>query len=202
VLPYSNFAMEPRQPLYVEVFQNGIRAHTEQTQAVGIPPFYPSPIFSANGFSVFFSDASGYGIVQHASDYSLVTPQNPSHANEYLIAYGVNLAPVSNQPPSGTPTPLSPPSTVIPLFNEGICGILDEITIGSGKTFPSFVGLAPGTVGAYQINFQVPSSVAAGDLPLTLVRTFELNPFGTTCPVPGGETPITTTSRSVLLPIR
>lgn len=155
-----------RQPLYVEVFQNGVRAHTEGTQAVGIEQFLNSSPASADGMSVFFSDASGRGILQHASDYSLVTEQNPAHPGEYLIAYGINLGPVTNQPSSGTPAPSDPLAKSIPQAYPGVCSGGDTVTVGSSKNItPSFEGLAPGTVGLYQINFQVPDSVGSGDLP-------------------------------------
>jgi len=176
-----------RDPLYVEVFQNGIRAHTENTQA--------------NAFSVFFSNANGYGIVQHSSDYSPVNEQNPAHAGEYLTAYGINLGPVNNTPASGVPSPLSPLSTVVQRL-PGTCGASDQLRIGSVPVSPTFEGLAPGYVGVYQINFQVPLSVPAGDLPLSLVRDLQEQPFGMCTPDHEGYSDTTTTSRSVLLPVR
>jgi uncharacterized protein (TIGR03437 family) len=179
-----------RDPLYVEIFQNGIRAHAEDTQA--------------SAFSVFFSDASGYGIVQHASDYSLVTPRNPAHPGEYLIAYGVNLGPVGNTPRSGTPAPSDPLAMSIAAGSAegGICGMDDAINVGSATVKPSYVGLAPGVVGVYQINFQVPASVAVGDLLLGFARTVIVNPFGA-CHGSGlGNIISTKTSRAIILSIR
>jgi uncharacterized protein (TIGR03437 family) len=177
-----------RDPLYVEVFQNEIRAHTENTQA--------------NGFSVFFSDANGYGVVQHATDYSAVTTQNPAHPGEYLIAYGINLGPVSNTPSSGAQAPSSPLAMSIPpgTPDRGICGQIDSINVGAARVVPSYVGLAPGVVGVYQINFQLPTSVSAGDLTMSFARTLISYLFGPCMAV--GNSTSTMTSRSVLLPIR
>jgi uncharacterized protein (TIGR03437 family) len=179
-----------RDPLYVEVFQNGIRAHTENTQA--------------NGFSVFFSDANGHGVVLHATDYSPVTTQSPAHPGEYLIAYGINLGPVSNTPASGTQAPSSPLAISIPPGSRanGICGQNDSINVGAASVVPSYVGLAPGFVGVYQINFQLPASVSGGDLTLSFARTLVFYPFGP-CPGSGlGDTTGTRTSRGVILPVQ
>jgi uncharacterized protein (TIGR03437 family) len=179
-----------RDPLYVEVFQNGIRAHTENTQSTG--------------FSVFFSDANGYGIVQHAVDYSPVTAQNPAHAGEYLVAYGVNLGPINNTPPNGVPAPFDPLAASIPpgTPEQGICGMNDAVTIGSARSVPTYVGLAPGSVGVYQINFQVPSSAGIGDLPLAFIRTLTVYTFGPCLGSGLGNTSATNSSRTVSLPVR
>lgn len=179
-----------RDPLYVEVFQNGIRAHTENTQATG--------------FSVFFTDANGFGVVFHATDYSAVTTQNPAHPGEYLVAYGNNLGPVSNTPPSGAPAPSSPLAMSIPPGSResGICGMNDSISVGTAKVVPSYVGLAPGTVGIYQINFQVPASVDVGDQPVSFQRTEIVYPFGACLGSGLGNITSTAASQSVLLPVR
>jgi uncharacterized protein (TIGR03437 family) len=179
-----------RDPLYVEVFQNGIRAHTEDTQT--------------NAFSVFFSDANGYGVFQRASDYALVTSLNPAHAGDYVIAYGINLGPVSNTPASGTPSPANPLAYSVPPGSSetGVCSMYDSIRIGTATVLPSYVGLAPGSVGVYQVNFQLPASVAAGNLPVTLVRALTVFPWGE-CPGDGlGELSSAETSRAVTLPVR
>lgn len=179
-----------RDPLYVEVFQNGIRAHTEDTQA--------------SGFSVFFTGAKGFGVVFHATDFSAVTSQNPAHPGEYLVAYGINLGPVSNTPPSGAPGPSSPPAISIPPGSpeSGTCGMNDSVSVGTATAVPSYVGLAPGTVGVYQINFQVPPSAGVGDLTMSFVRTSIVFPFGA-CPGSRlGTITSTMTSPGVLLSIR
>jgi uncharacterized protein (TIGR03437 family) len=65
--------------------------------------------------SVFLADVNGFGIVQHGSNSSFVTPQNPVHPGEYLVAYGINLGPVNNTPPTGTAAPSNPPAVSIPV---------------------------------------------------------------------------------------
>ncbi len=180
----------PRDPLYVEVFQNGIRGHTEDTQT--------------SSFSVFFSDPQGYGIVQHASDYTLVSQNSPARPGEYLIAYGINLGPVNNTPNTGMRSPVDvlARSTSPGSPETGVCGMEDQIHIGTVVSTPTFVGLTPGAIGVYQANFQVPASTATGDLPLTFVRTLRENPLGP-CRGSGLEnTTAVRVSRSVLLPVR
>jgi uncharacterized protein (TIGR03437 family) len=181
----------------VAVFQNGIEA---QTAVAYTGSLITSPI------SMFFADVNGFGIVQHASDYSLVTPQNPAHAGEYLVAYGINLGPVSNTPASGTPAPFNPLAIVTPIFPA--CSIGDSIVWGNqnqaplGQSPALFVGLTPGTVGVYQVNFQVPESLTAGNVPISFVRDWSETEY-TSCPGPGSFTIlITQESRTVLLPVQ
>lgn len=164
----------------VEVRQNGTRAQAQVTQAT-VPT------------SVFFADANGNGIIQHAAGYSLVTPLNPAHPGEYLIAYGINLGFVKNQPQTGAPAPFDPLAMV---FNPGlICGLDWSVQIGTATATPSYIGLTPGTVGVYQVDFQLPPSVSVGDLPVSFVWSF----WGSMFYQCGHGT---SASRSVVLPIR
>jgi uncharacterized protein (TIGR03437 family) len=179
-----------RDPVYVEVLQNGTRAYREENQP--------------KAFSVFFSDATGRGIVQHSSDYSLVTTENPASPGEYLVAYGINLGPVSNAQKSGVRAPVDPLAVSMTPGSpqQGICSMEDVLTIGLSTTTPSYVGLSPELVGVYQINFQVPLSVLAGDSFMTFVRALTVNPFGP-CRGSGlGNIGTIKTSRAVNLPIR
>ena len=84
----------------------------------------------------------------------------------------------------------------------GICGMGDLINIGSARTAPSYVGLAPGVVGVYQINFQIPAAAGIGDLPLSLTRSLVVYPFGACLGSGLGDTTLTDTSRGVVLPVR
>jgi uncharacterized protein (TIGR03437 family) len=183
------------QNMDVEVAQNGISGHADADE-VGSKLFY---------VSVFSVDGNGYGIVQHASDYSLVTAEAPAHPGEYLIAYGINLGPVSNQPPTGTPSPFNPLAISIPI--PPVCRMSDSIRWGGIDRPPFaespalFVGLTPGSVGVYQVNFQVPTSLSAGDIPISIVRNLADN--YTRCPGSGlGTDLLTQQGRPVLLPLQ
>jgi uncharacterized protein (TIGR03437 family) len=175
-----------REPLYVEVFQNGVRAHAESGQAAE--------------WSVFFEDANGYVVAQHVSDYSAVTPQNPAHAGEYIAAYGINLAPVFPTQVTGVPAPAQPLAISFPplSMSEGLCGMHDDVGVGPATAGTSYVGLTPGTIGVYQINFQIPKDTGVGDVPLVFVRILNLKNLHAECP--GGDTP--KSSRPVKLPIQ
>jgi uncharacterized protein (TIGR03437 family) len=134
----------------------------------------------------FFADANGYAIAQHASDYSLVTPQNPAHPGEAIVAYADDFFPVWPPPPIGFPVPQQPLFQVLPpsvassnYFVGGPNAYLYLQTypqpvciIGNGCTNTytdtpalqvTFEGLAPGMVGVEQINFVVPANQQPGN---------------------------------------
>ena len=129
----------------------------------------------------FFSDAKGYAIAQHASDYSLVTPQNPAHPGESIIAYGDDIFPVWPPPTIAFPTP------ALPLFQAAATGLFFpgylylQSSIPPSTTPPpfgtpqqpstlalvtTFMGMAPGIVGVQQVNFVVPANQQAGTFSL------------------------------------
>jgi uncharacterized protein (TIGR03437 family) len=43
---------------------------------------------------------------------------------------------------------------------------LPQVTVGGAAATVTFAGVVPGAAGVYQINVQVPSDAAPGDLPL------------------------------------
>jgi uncharacterized protein (TIGR03437 family) len=84
----------------------------------------------------------------------LVDANSPAHAGDYLEIYANGLGPVSNTPQTGAVAVLSPLSTLI--GNPAV-------TIGGVPAPVSWAGLAPGFIGLYQVNVQVPQGIAAGD---------------------------------------
>ena len=137
----------------------------------------------------FFGDTNRYAVAQHGSDFSQVTPQNPAHPGETVVAYGDDFFPVWPPPPLGFPTPSQPlfQLTLVPTYPLPFAPLF----IGGGSdaylylqdypvpcNFPSqqpcsftntpalsvtFEGLAPGQIGVEQINFVIPASQGAGD---------------------------------------
>jgi len=77
----------------------------------------------------------------------------------------------------------------------------DSVTVGAALTVPTYVGLAPGIAGVYQINFQVPTNVTGGDQQLVVGRTFGISPFGQCLGSGTGQAFIEFTSRAALLPV-
>ena len=130
-------------------------------------------VISTAQWPVFFIDAAGLLVAQHAVDYTPVTPDRPASPGEWIVAYATNLGPVANTPPAGALTPLSPFSPLAPTANPGGGGApaYSVVVPLPGQTVDyyangaesNFIGLAPLTVGVYQINFQVPNGTAAGD---------------------------------------
>jgi uncharacterized protein (TIGR03437 family) len=84
-------------------------------------------------------------VLVHASDYSLVTEQNPAHPSEYLAAFCTGLGATNPPAVSGQPAPAAAPTTA---------SVFANYEAGSDQPV-SYAGLAPGWVGLYQINFQV-----------------------------------------------
>lgn len=151
-----------------------------------------------------------FGIFQHASDYALVTPDNPAKAGEFIIGWATGLGPARPEVPLGQPAPLSPLS-IVPQLDIGTA--VDQIGLSvnysillmdeappSGDTTGQlpipFMGLAPGLVGVYQINFVFPEGVRPGNVPILLVRKICGGP-GTGC-----SHPTFRNSQPVLIPVR
>jgi hexosaminidase len=118
-------------------------------QTVSLAPFSPG-IFSMNG---------GQGAIQDNSQ-RLVDSSNPAAAGSVVVIYCTGLGAVTNQPATGFPAPTSPlaETTTKP-----------TVLIGGATAGVQFSGLAPGLVGAYQVNAVVPSGSATGDaVPVTI----------------------------------
>ena len=115
-------------------------------QDVRLAPFAPG-IFSTN------SAGTGQGEIFDPS-YRLVDSSSPATPGSFVTIYCTGLGPVTNQPPTGSPGPASPLAQTTALPN---------VTIGGAQaTTVQFSGLAPGLVGLYQINVQVPAGSATG----------------------------------------
>jgi uncharacterized protein (TIGR03437 family) len=121
-----------------------VNSQTGAAQTMTLAPFAPA-IFTTD------SSGSGQGAILDAS-YHLVDYSNPATAGSTISIYCAGLGPVANQPPTGSPTPLSP------LSWSGT----PTVTIGGVPANVSFSGLAPGYVGLYQVNAQVPQGTATG----------------------------------------
>ena len=99
----------------------------------------------------------GYAAALHASDNSLVTTDKPATAGEYISVYLTGLGAVTPTIPDGDAGPASTFSTTVNTIT---------VLVGGRSATVSYSGLAPGLAGLYQINFQVPSGVATGDVSL------------------------------------
>jgi uncharacterized protein (TIGR03437 family) len=115
-------------------------------QMVNLAPYSPG-IFSVN------SQGTGQGDIFDLS-YRLVDSTTPAIAGSTIVQiYATGLGAVTNVPLSGAASPSGPlaETTTTPL-----------VTIGGAPATVLFSGLAPGLVGAYQINVQVPAAASRG----------------------------------------
>ena len=130
-----------------------LNSQSSAAEIVSLAQFAPA-IFSMN------SGGTGQGAILDSS-YRPVDSTNPATAGStYVSIYCTGLGAVTNQPATGAPAPSSPLSwtTTIP-----------TVTIGGAPASLSFYGLAPGYVGLYQVNAQVPAEAAKGSaVPVTI----------------------------------
>ncbi|HWR52564.1 MAG TPA: PQQ-dependent sugar dehydrogenase [Bryobacteraceae bacterium] len=76
-----------------------------------------------------------------------------AHPGEVILLYATGLGEVENQPPDGNPAAASP---VAKTRND------TTVTIGGMNATVLYAGLAPGFVGLYQINLEVPRGLPPG----------------------------------------
>jgi uncharacterized protein (TIGR03437 family) len=110
-------------------------------------------------FTVSRSDIGKTVVKAVNSDGTLNGPDNPAAAGSVMALYAGGLGLVS------------------PTFTAGQVAPSDTLYMTTATTFASiagapatvlFSGLAPGTIGAYQVNIQIPSGIAPGAQPFTL----------------------------------
>jgi len=122
-------------------------------ETVSIAQFAPG-IFTVN------SQGFGPGAIQDSS-YHLIAPSNPATAGATVILiYCTGLGPVTQQPPTGAAAPSG---------SLAWTTTKPSVTIGGAPADLLFWGLAPGSVGEYQVNALVPANAVTGDaVPLVL----------------------------------
>jgi uncharacterized protein (TIGR03437 family) len=122
-----------------------LNGNTGPAAVIPIAPFGPG-IFTMNGTS------TGQGAILN-SWYQLADSSSPAAPGEVIEIYCTGLGPVRNAPTSGYPaslTALSPTVTT------------PSVTIGGIPAAVWFSGLAPGSVGEYQVDAQVPAGAPSG----------------------------------------
>lgn len=100
--------------------------------------------------------------VVRATNNLIVTPTNPVHYDDWLVIYVTGLGPTVPGVGSGLPGPAAPDLAEVL--------VKPQVTLGGVSLPVAFAGLAPGEVGVYQINAQVPfKEVPTGmEIPLTI----------------------------------
>lgn len=108
---------------------------------------------------IFIIDESGDSATRNGADHSVVSPSNPAQRGDIVETYMTGLGPVDNPPPAGEPA--SSTTLAKTLFAP-------RVRVGGLEARVAFSGLAPGSVGVYQINFIVPIAAVPGIVDMTI----------------------------------
>jgi uncharacterized protein (TIGR03437 family) len=129
---------------------------TQGTQSITIPVTlvnYAPALFSTN------AQGTGQASVTIANTSTVAAPvgtfpgSRPAQIGEYISIYCTGLGPSNNQPGLGSASPSNPLATT---------QAQPTVTIGGVSAPVIFSGLAPGYVGLYQVNAQVPATAPTG----------------------------------------
>ena len=103
-----------------------------------------------------FMVSAAQAAIMHADGITLVSNASPAAVNETVVVYCTGLGPVSGPMVTGQPASSTSlqPTTPQPA----------TATLGGVPATVSFSGLAPGFIGLYQVNVQVPANAAPGSL--------------------------------------
>lgn len=112
------------------------------------------PVLAAQpGIFTYSVGGNTFGAILHAS-FQLADTGHPAKPGETVLIYCTGLGAVSSPPASGEPG------------NGQTSMTMPTVTIGGTNAMVSFSGLAPGFVGLYQINVEVPTGLAPGNQPV------------------------------------
>ncbi len=120
---------------------------------------------SAAAPAIFTVDGTDRAVVQIASSNQLAVasdPQSsgrPARAGEHVRIYASGLGQAVEELAPGMPAPIDRP---IPLQNKVV------VLWNGTEVAPLFAGLAPGTVGVFQVDLEVPAGATATTAPLLL----------------------------------
>ncbi len=127
---------------------------TSDAQTVALAPVSPG-LFSLTetGTGQGAILIAGTGLLAAAEDAIPGAPSRPARRGEFLEVYATGLGPVTNRPASGAPASMTDISRTI---------TAPTVTLGGEPATVAFAGLAPGFVGLYQVNIEVPQTAPSG----------------------------------------
>jgi uncharacterized protein (TIGR03437 family) len=129
------------------------------TIVVPLKPFAPA-LFTTNAQGTGQASALIAGTASVAAPTGTFPGSRPAKIGEFISIYATGLGDVTNRPGLGAASPSSPLARTI---------ATPVVTIGGVPATVSFSGLAPGFVGLYQINAQIPAATLTGpDIPIVL----------------------------------
>jgi uncharacterized protein (TIGR03437 family) len=119
--------------------------------AIAVPVIAAQP-----GIFTYAAGSTTYGAILHA-DYQLANTSNPAIAGETVQIFCTGLGAV-------TPTPADGAAAA----GASMTVATATVTIGGIAAAVAYAGLAPGYVGLYQINAQVPTGLSSGNQPVVI----------------------------------
>jgi uncharacterized protein (TIGR03437 family) len=103
---------------------------------------------------------TGLATITRADNGQLITPTNPVHPGDSIVIWATGLGRTSPPIDSGLPAPSDPLAGAV---------IATNVVLGGVSLDVQYAGLAPGSIGLYQINATVPKSVPQGlEIPLVI----------------------------------
>ena len=99
-----------------------------------------------------------FAAAQHA-DGSLLSPENPGHAGEWIVLYALGLGPSIGRV-ADAQIPLLSGFTVASLAiqrRKDLTVLVNGASVDASRI--GYAGLSPGFAGLYQINFQLPDDL-------------------------------------------
>jgi len=129
-------------------------AHIAVTNSGAISPSVVVPVLAAQpGIFSYSSGGETFGAILHAN-FQLADAGHPAKPGETVLIYCTGLGAVSSAPADGEPgkgqATLTTPAVVI----------------GGTNAVVTFSGLAPGLVGLYQLNVEIPAGLSEGMQPV------------------------------------
>ena len=143
------FELSSGQTTTIEVENNGTRKTVS-----GVPVFSTQPGI----FEIPVAGGGTVGAVIHPISGQLVTEQNPAQRGDIVSMFLTGGGALSQSVGTGVLGPIPPP-----VMLESIVVGVDDL----GSTV-LFGGYAPGFLGLYQINFEIPRDAGCGVRPLTI----------------------------------
>ena len=126
------------------------------------------------GIFIYDQNNIEFAIAVHVSDFSLITTTNPASAGEYVVLYTTGLGPLTISIPDGQGAPSDTLAYTADPFTASIdgqsCGVPP---VPASACSVLFSGLAPGFVGLYQLNLQMPNSTFSGpNVPVQIFTSY------------------------------
>lgn len=114
---------------------------------------------SSPGIFTTSQQGAGPGVIAHADDFRPVNESAPARPGEFVSIFCTGLGQLQQAVPTGGVPPSPPPETLA----------RPQVTIANLPATVTYSGAAPGFVGLYQVNVQVPTGAAGGIQPVQIV---------------------------------